>query len=81
MKIKATAAGSITIPRSVDNYIEFYQSGQAANLVLSSDENYTGVINKITYTLTRLSDNRTVEYVAGGSGEGLSNLHDDYIVV
>lgn len=81
MKIKVTAAGSLTIPRSVDNYIEFYQSGQAANLVLSSDENYTGVINKITYTLTRLSDNRTVEYVAGGSGEGLSNLHDDYIVV
>ena len=80
MYINAQTEGLIA-PRNVGGYTELYQSGQGVNLTLASNDTYTGVINKVTYTLTRLSDNASVSYIAGGSGADLSELHDDYIVV
>lgn len=76
-----TQSEGLTAPRSVGGYTELYQSGQVANLTLASNDTYTGVINKITYTVTRLADNTSVTYVAGGNDSGLEDLHDDYITV
>jgi hypothetical protein len=76
-----TQSEGLTAPRSVGGYTELYQSGQVANLTLASNDTYSGVINKITYTVTRLSDNTSVTYVAGGNDSGLEDLHDDYITV
>jgi hypothetical protein len=42
---------------------------------------YTATINKVTYSIKRDSDNRTVTYVDGGNGAGLAELYDDYITV
>jgi hypothetical protein len=44
-------------PRTASGYIEFYTSSMSARLFVNSADTYTGEINRITYTFTRLSDN------------------------
>jgi hypothetical protein len=80
MTIAAVNQGLIA-PRTVADYIELYQSGQAVNIYVTSNETYTGKINKVTYTITRNVDGTSVQYIAGGSTSDLDNLHDDYISV
>ena len=50
-------------------------------MYVTSNETYTGKINKVTYTITRNIDGTSVQYIAGGSASDLDNLHDDYISV
>lgn len=68
-------------PRTIPWYIEFYITGMRARLFVTSDEEYSGKINKITYTITRRQDNKSVVYIDGGSSAELDNLHDDYITI
>jgi len=76
-----TVNQGLIAPRTVANYIGLYQSGQAVNMYVTSNETYTGKINKVTYTITRNIDGASVQYIAGGSTSDLDNLHDDYISV
>ena len=68
-------------PRRVSNYIEFYMSVMSARLFVTSDDTYTGEINRTVYTLTRLSDNTVVTYTDGGNDQGLQEFRDDYITL
>ena len=77
----ATVNQELIAPRTVADYIELYQSGQAVNMYVTSNETYTGKINKVTYTITRNIDGVSVQYIVGGSTSDLDNLHDDYISV
>ena len=52
-----------------------------ARLFVNSADTYTGEINRITYTFTRLSDNQTATYVDGGSNAGLTGFYDDYLTL
>lgn len=51
----------------------------SARLFVASNDTYTGEVNRITYTFTRLSDNQTATYVDGGSNTGLTGFYDDYV--
>lgn len=66
-------------PRTIPGYIEFYNSSQSARLFVDSEEPYTGQVNRITYTFTRLADGTSVTYIDGGSDSGLAEFYDDYI--
>ena len=68
-------------PRTVAQYIEFYQTGQAARFFINNSGDYTATINRVTYTLTRQADNTSVTYIQGGNSSGLAELYDDYIEV
>ena len=68
-------------PRQIPGYTEFYSSGQVARLFVNSNDTYTGEINRITYTITRRSDNVTVSYIDGGDDSALQNFYDDYISI
>lgn len=72
---------AMVAPRVIPGYTEFYISGQSARFFAKSNQQYSGVINKTTYTFTRLSDNKSVQYVDGGFSDQLSNLYDDYITI
>ena len=43
MRLNVAGAG-LTQPRVVGGYTELYQSGQSANITLTSDQQYTGNI-------------------------------------
>lgn len=68
-------------PRVIPGYTELYASGIVARAFVTSDQEYSGEISKITYTFTRLSDNKTATYVDGGSSTELDDFYDDYITV
>lgn len=68
-------------PRTIPGYVEFYASTMSARLFVNSADTYTGEINRITYTFTRLSDNQTATYVDGGSNTGLTEFYDDYLTL
>ncbi len=51
----------------------------SARLFVNSNDTYTGEINRITYTFTRLADNHSVTYVDGGSDTSLTEFYDNYI--
>jgi hypothetical protein len=53
----------------------------SARLFVNSADTYTGEVNRITYTFTRLSDNQTATYVDGGSNTGLTGFYDDYLTL
>ncbi len=80
MFIDCSRIGNIG-PRTVADYIEYYTSGIRANVFVNSHQNYTGTINRITYTFKRLSDNTEVQYVDGGSTTAITNLFDDYLTL
>lgn len=67
--------------RVVPGYTEFYASGQAARFFAKSNQEYNGTVNKITYKFTRLSDNKQVVYIDGGSTTDIDNMYDDYLTV
>ena len=68
-------------PRVVPGGICLYTSGQKANLFVSSNDEYTAEINKITYTIQRRGSNDSATYIDRGSSEQLENLHDDYLTL
>ena len=80
MFIDCSRIGNIG-PRTVADYIEYYTSGIRANVFVNSHQNYTGTINRITYTFKRLSDNTQVQYVDGGSTTAITNMFDDYLTL
>ena len=53
----------------------------SARLFVTSNDTYTGEINRITYTFTRLSDNQTATYIDGGSNTSLTGFYDDYLTL
>ena len=53
----------------------------SARLFVNSADTYTGEVNRITYTFTRLSDNQTATYIDGGSNTGLTGFYDDYLTL
>jgi hypothetical protein len=53
----------------------------SARLFVTSNDTYTGEINRITYTFTRLADNQTATYIDGGSNTGLTGFYDDYLTL
>lgn len=76
-----TRAESNSSLRKAPGFIEFPRTGTSASLFVDSDQEYSAVIKQITYTLTRLSDNVSINYTVGKSTEGLDNFIDSYIKV
>ena len=70
-----------TPPRSVPGGICFYTSGQRADVYVTSDDTYTGVINKVTYTIQRRGTNSSATYIDRGSTTQLEELFDDYLTL
>ena len=70
-----------TAPRAVPGGIGFYTSGQRADVFVTSDDTYTGVINKITYTIQRRGSNDKAVYIDRGSTTQLEELFDDYLTL
>ena len=69
------------IPRVVPGGTCFYATGMKADLYVDSDYEYTGIIDKITYTIQRQGNNNSATYIEGGSTQQLDELYDDYITV
>ena len=69
--------------KTAPGYIEFPSTNITASLFVVSeqDQQYTGTIRSITYTLKRQSDNASVSYTTGGSDADLTSFIDDYIRV
>jgi hypothetical protein len=51
----------------------------SARLFVNSTDTYTGEINMITYTFTRLQDNQSITYIEGGNTSELTGFFDNYI--
>lgn len=68
-------------PRQIPGYIEFYNSDGAARFFVNTTGDYNGQISRITYTLTRRSDNTSIQYTQGGSDTALQEFNDDNIAV
>ena len=67
--------------REAPGYIEFPITNTAASFYVTSDQNYTGVIRTVEYTLTRQSDNESVTYTTGGDPTALTQFSDPYLQV
>lgn len=76
-----TRAESNISLRTAPGFIEFPQTGASASFYVDSNQEYTATMRNITYTLTRLSDNATVQYVTGGSTTSMDSFTDPYITV
>ena len=68
-------------PRSAPGSICFYTSGQRADVYVTSDDTYTGVINKITYIISRRDNNTSATYIDRGNTTQLEELFDDYLTL
>jgi hypothetical protein len=69
------------IPRVVPGGTCFYSTGMKADLFVDSDYTYTGIIDKVTYTIQRQGSNTSAQYIDRGSTQQLDELYDDYITV
>lgn len=65
--------------RTAPGYIEFPTTGASASLFVDSNQQYTGVIRNIVYTLTRKSDNASVVY--NTMSDTVPSFSDQYITV
>ena len=65
--------------RTAPGYIEFPTTGASASLFVDSNQQYTGVIRNIIYTLTRKSDNASVVY--NTMSDTVPSFSDQYITV
>lgn len=80
MFIDQRAEGNIPL-RIAPGFMEFPSTYASASLFVNSNQEYTGVIRSITYTLTRQSDNASAVYITGGTDANLSIFVDPYISV
>lgn len=70
-----------TPPRLIPGAICFYNSGQRADVFVASEQQYTGIINKITYTIKRRGNYDSATYIDRGSTTQLEELFDDYLTL
>ena len=70
---------STAVPRLIPMGASFYITGMKANMYVTSDENYSAIINKVTYTITRTDNNATAVYVDRGNENQLTEFNDDYL--
>ena len=68
-------------PRTVPGGICLYTSGQRANIFVTSNDEYTAEIGKVTYTIQRRGVNDSATYIDRGSSQQLEDLHDDYLTL
>ena len=65
--------------RTAPGFIELPATYAAASFYIDSNQQYTGNIRSITYTLTRQSDGATATYITGGGTTQLTQFIDPYI--
>jgi hypothetical protein len=68
-------------PRTVPGGICLYTSGQRANIFVTSNDEYTAEIGKVTYTIQRRGVSDSATYIDRGSSQQLEDLHDDYLTL
>lgn len=68
-------------PRQVPGYIEFYNSDGAARFFVNTTGEYNAEVSRVTYTITRRSDNTSASYTQGGSDTALQAFADDDNVI
>jgi hypothetical protein len=68
-------------PRTVPGGVCLYTSGQRANIFVTSNDEYTAEISKITYTIQHRGVSDSATYVDRGNSQQLEDLHDDYLTL
>lgn len=68
---------TLVLPREVGNYTEFYTANIGASFFVTSNQQYTATIRNITYTITRQTDNQSIEWV--NTSTQIPEFIDDYI--
>lgn len=76
-----TKSESTSQLRTSPGYIEFPRSNTKAAFYIKTNQTTTAQVRSITYILTRVSDNVSVQYTTGEDGSNLSNFSDPYIRV